>query len=89
MAEKRESSRSTSQHELSLSHTDILDLMNDGDVGLSPEDDEQLYLFIRTASGSEINLSLRQLYAGDQMVFRFYRVAATSETEELTDVDIS
>jgi hypothetical protein len=89
MAEKRESSRSTQEYELVLSHADVVELMQDPDVGMDPEDDEQFYLFVRKPNESEINLNLRPLYENDKLVIRFYRVVDASVDTEFTDVDIS
>jgi hypothetical protein len=89
MAEKKQSSRTTTEYEFSLTHADILDLMRDAAVGLSPDDDETFSLFMRKENGSEINLSLRPMYEGDTIVFRYYGVVLTEDEDEFTDVDVS
>lgn len=89
MPEKRESGRSVAQYDLVLSHADIIDMMEDPQVGLNPEADQQIYLFIRKANGAEINLALRPIYDDDKLVFRFFKVTDTSADEVYTDVDIS
>ena len=88
MAEKRESERSTQKYELVLSHDDIVNLMEDPDVDLSPDEDQEFYLYIRKSNDSEINLSLRPLYEDDKIVFRFYKVVNTTTDSEFVDVDI-
>ena len=88
MAEKREAERSTQKYELTLSHDDIVNLMEDPSVGLDPDADQEFYLYIRKSNGSEINLSLRPLYEDDKIVFRFYKVVNTSNDSTFVDVDI-
>jgi len=89
MVEKRESTRTVNKNEFVLSHSDILDLMRDAAVGLSPSDDENIYLYVRKANDSEINLNLRPLYETDKIVFRFYTVTDVEADDTLTDVDVS
>jgi hypothetical protein len=88
MADKKEASRTTTEYEFSLTHDDILNLMRDAAVGLSPDDNETFSLFIRKANGSEISLNLRPMYEGDTMVFRYYGVVLTQDEETFTDVDV-
>jgi len=89
MVEKRQSTRTEKQYEFVLSHADILDLMKDSAVGLSPADDEQFQIFIRKSNGSEVNLSLRPLYSTDKLVLRYNRATDSEVDESFTDVDVS
>lgn len=89
MPEKRESGRTTEKFDLVLSHEDVLDMMRDAQVGLDPADDQQIYLFIRKANDSEINLALRPIYEDDKLVFRFFKVTDSDADTVFTDVDIS
>lgn len=90
MVAKRESDKSTEVFELHLTHSDIIDMMNDPDVLLDDgtvASDQELEIACRKTSGSESVLC--KIIVSDTLVLRFRRTVITDTTTPLNDVDIT
>jgi hypothetical protein len=89
-ATKIENSRASEVFELTMTHADILELMNDADVllgGGGTLSTQVMEIIYKKSSGSEIKL--KEFKDGDTVVFRFKKVTLQENTTTYTDMDIS
>ena len=92
MVEKREGGRNVLGYEFTLSHADIVTMMNDADVlldGGNVPADQTFRLAIRKENDAEIVLSLRDMKPTDKLVFRFNVVVDSQANTEYTVVNVS
>jgi hypothetical protein len=89
MVSKKSSTTSTDIFELTLTHPDILDMMNDPDVNLAGgvENDQVFDVVVRRNSGSEIVAG--QFTTTDTLIFRFRKRTVQVDETSFTDIDIS
>lgn len=89
-ATKRENSRTSEVFELTMTHADILELMNDADVlldGGGTLSTQIMEIIYKKNSGSEIKL--KEFKDTDTVVFRFKKITLIENTTTYTDMDIS
>lgn len=89
MVRKREPYRKTQDFQLVLTHSDIVNLMNDADVLLDGGHvltTQQFTVILRKANGSEIQL--REMEETDSVVFSYTKVTDTDSTASYSDIDI-
>lgn len=89
MVSKNENQKLQETFEFVLTHTDIIDMMNDPDVELDDADvseEQVLEIVVQKANGSQIYL--REFKPTDKVLFRFVRVTDTDGTTQFSGVDV-
>lgn len=87
---KREGTRTTETYEFTLTHADVVDLMNDTQVQLNSGNvlsTQFLDVCMQASNGSEIRL--RQFRPDDKIVFKFNIVIQDGVAEAVGDLDVT
>ena len=90
MVAKREHDKSLTTFELQLSHSDIVDMMNDPEVlldGGNVSGNQIFEIVSRRVNGAEIVLS--KFTTTDTLVMRFSRCVVNEDVTPFNDVDVS
>lgn len=90
MADKNTRTRTETSYTFSISHADVIDMMNDPTVNLKDGDvsaDQVLAVSLKKPSGAE--LFLKDMRPNDKLVFRFNAVSAESDPESFDGIDVS
>lgn len=90
MASANERTRTEQKFEFTITHEDVVAMMNDPEVLLNGGDvseDQVFSMALRKSNGTEI--LLRDLRPDDTLVFRFGVVTVTNEGDDFTDINIS
>lgn len=91
MATKKEGTRITTSYEFTLTHADVVSLMNDAQVQLQEgnvSSNQVFQLNLTKASGSGGDIRLRQFSPNDKLVFKFNVVVQDGTAENLGNLDV-
>lgn len=91
MALKKEGTRTTENYEFTLTHDDVVDLMNDQQVQLqngNVSEDQVFEMVLIKGSGAGGEIRLRQFKPDDKLVFRFNVVSQDGTAETVNDLDV-
>lgn len=89
MGNKRTTERKEQWFDLTFTHADMVDLMNDEQVQIydgEVPDDQEFDLLLRRSNGSEV--LLKEMRPTDTLIVRFKKVTITQVDAEFNDIDI-
>ena len=90
MASTNERTRTEQKFEFTITHEDVVAMMNDPEVLLNGGDvseDQVFSMVLRKPNGTEI--LLRDLRPDDTLAFKFGVVTITNEGDDFTDINVS
>lgn len=89
---KKEGLRTTESFEFTLTHADVVDLMNDTQVQLNSGNVLSTQVFdlcMQTSIGGGNEIRLRQLKPNDKLIFKFNIVTQDGTAEAVGDLDVT